>query len=242
MPPCEVGPLKPDIFAGTHRSILNAVGMRVLSRQWQREFCRCSIDVVGGKQCDGGVDHLKRFRHHTGPSPKAGEPMAQPAVDPLDRHRFILADIMPPNRQELVVRRIIVCTVQLDAPGFCYAAPALLRSLSSAAPATGSTWRHHDRHIPSRRGVGQSDQKPTRSTACSFFEGNARVRPVPSRPRSRPTLVEGAVRAVRHELGSNSGSTGLKHRVAWRWHSSTGPACITAQRFLSSTAARRAAA
>src|SRR5918993_3538706 len=95
--------------------------------------------------------------------------MTQPAVDPLNCHCFILADIMPPNRQERVVRRIIVCTVQLDAPGFCYAAPALLRSLSSGAPATGSAWRHHDRHIPSRRDVGQSDQKPTRSTACSFF-------------------------------------------------------------------------
>ena len=126
--------------------------MRVLSRQWQREFCRCSIDVVGGKQRDGGVDHLERFRHNAGPSPKAGKPMTQPAVDPLNCHCFILADIVPANRQERVVRRIIVCTVQLDAPGFCYAAPALLRSLSSAAPATGSTWRHHDCHIPSRRG------------------------------------------------------------------------------------------
>ena len=73
-----------------------------------------------------------------------------------------------------------------------------------------------------------------------FFEGNARARPVPSQPRSRPARVEGAARALRHELGSNSGSTGSKHRVAWRWHSST--ACITAQRFLSSTAARPAAA
>src|SRR4051794_8858783 len=147
----------------------SAWSRRVLSRQWQGEFCRCSIDVVGGKQCDGGVDHLKGFRHNAGPSSKAGKPVAQPAVDPLNRHCFILADIVPPNRQELVVRRIIICTVQLDAPGFCYAAPALLRSLSSAAPATGSAWRHHDRHIPSRRGVGQSDQKPARSTACSFF-------------------------------------------------------------------------
>ena len=91
---------------------------RVLSSQWQGEFCRCSIDVVGGKQCDGGVDHLKRFRHNAGPSPKAGKPVAQPAVDPLNRHCFILPDIMPPNRQERVVRRIIICTVQLDAPGF----------------------------------------------------------------------------------------------------------------------------
>ena len=91
---------------------------RVLSKQWQGEFCRCSIDVVGGKQCDGGVDHLERFRHNTGPSAKAGKPMTQPTVDPLNRHRFILADIVPPNRQERVVRRIIVCTVQRDAPGF----------------------------------------------------------------------------------------------------------------------------
>ena len=142
---------------------------RVLRKQWQGEFCRCSINVVGGKQCDGGVDHLERFRHNAGASAKAGKPMTQPAVDPLDRHRFILADVVPPNRQEGVVRRIIVCTVQRDAPGFCYAAPALLRSLSSAAPAPGSAWRHHDCHIPSRRGVGQNDQKPARSTACSFF-------------------------------------------------------------------------
>src|SRR3954470_9589996 len=48
---------------------------RVLSSQWQGEFCRCSIDVVGGKQRDGGVDHLECFRHHTSPSPKAGKPM-----------------------------------------------------------------------------------------------------------------------------------------------------------------------
>ena len=123
---------------------------RVLSKQWQGEFCRCSINVVGGKQRDGGIDHLERFRHHAGASPKAGKPMTQPTVDPLNGHRFILADIVSPNRQERVVRRIIVCTVQRDAPGFCYAAPALLRSLSSAVPATGSAWWHHDCHIASR--------------------------------------------------------------------------------------------
>src|SRR5688500_4439304 len=92
--------------------------LRVLSKQWQGEFCRCSINVVGGKQRDGGVDHLERFRHHTGPSPKAGKPMTQPTVDPLHCHRFILADVVPPNRQEGGVRRIIACTVQRDAPGF----------------------------------------------------------------------------------------------------------------------------
>src|SRR4051795_12798214 len=124
--------------------------LRVLSKQWQGEFCRCSIDVVGGKQCDGGVDHVERFRHNAGPSAKAGKPMTQTTVDLLNCHRFILADVVPSNRQERVVRPIIVRTVQRDAPGFCYAAPALLRSLSSAAPATGSTWRHHDCHIPSR--------------------------------------------------------------------------------------------
>ena len=43
--------------------------------------------------------------------------MTQTTVDSLDRHRFILADVVPPNRQEGVVRRIIICTVQLDAPG-----------------------------------------------------------------------------------------------------------------------------
>src|SRR4051795_11618305 len=73
-----------------------------------------------------------------------------------------------------------------------------------------------------------------------FFEGNARARPVPSQPRSRPARVEGAARALRHERGSNSELRGSKRRVAWRWHSST--KYITIQRFLSSTAAHRAAA
>src|SRR3954469_25939589 len=94
-----------------------SISTRVLSKQWQGEFCRCSIDVVGGKQCDCGVDHVERFRHNTGASAKAGKPMSQPTVDPLNGHRFILPDIMPPNRQERVVRRIIICTVQRDAPG-----------------------------------------------------------------------------------------------------------------------------
>src|SRR5918993_243317 len=140
--------------------------------------------------------------------------MTQTTVDPLNCHRFILADIGPPNRQELVVRRIIVRTVQRDAPGFCYAAPALLRSLSSAAPATGSAWRHH--HIPSRRGRAIKSQPDPQLVL--FFEGNARARPVPSQPRSRPDPVEGAARALRHELGSNSELRGPKRRVAWRWH------------------------
>ena len=63
---------------------LAAGDSRVLSRQWQGEFCRCSINVVGGKQRDGGINHPERFRHHTGPSPKAGKPMTQPTVDPGD--------------------------------------------------------------------------------------------------------------------------------------------------------------
>ena len=56
------------------------------------------VDVIGGKQREGDIDHLERFGHHTGPSPKAGKPMTQAAVDPLNRPRFVLTDIMPPNR------------------------------------------------------------------------------------------------------------------------------------------------
>src|SRR4051794_11099213 len=210
--------------------IEDAVIPRVLSKQWQGEFCRCSIDVIGGKQCDGSVDHLKRFRHNAGPSPKAGKPVAQPTVDPLNGHRFILADVVPPNRQERVVRRIIVCTVQRDAPG--------LQPLQQPVQRGGITTAT----FPVDEALARAIKSQPDPQLVLFFEGNARVRPVPSRLRSRPARVEGAVRALRHELGSKSGSTGSKHRVAWRWHSSTGPMCITIQRFLSSTAARRAAA
>src|SRR3954465_5719924 len=200
----------------------------VLSKQWQGEFCRCSINVVGGKQRDGGIDHLERFRHHAGSSAKAGKPMTQPTVDPPNGHRFLLADVVPPNRQERIVRRIIVCTVQRDAPGFQpFQQPVQRGGITIATFPVDEAERSKANQIHS---------------LFFFFEGNARARPVPSQPRSRPARIEGTARALRHELGSNSGSTGSKHRVAWRWHSSTGPKYITIQRCLSSTAARRAAA
>src|SRR4051812_44864135 len=156
--------------------------------------------------------------------------MSQPAVDPLDRYRFILTDIMPPNRQERVARRIVICTVQLDAPGF--------QPLQQPVQRGGITIAT----FPVDETLARAIKSQPDPQLVLFFEGNARVRPVPSRPRSRPALVEGAARAVRYELGSNSGSTGSKHRAAWRWHSSTSPTCTTAQWFPSSTAARRAAA
>ena len=199
---------------------------RVLRKQWQGEFCRCSVNVVGGKQCDGGV--LECFRHNAGASAKAGKPMTQPAVDPLNCHCFILADIMPPNRQERVVRPIIVRTVQRDAPGF--------QPLQQPVQRGGITIAT----FPVDEALARAIKSQPDPQLVLFFEGNARVRPVPSQPRSRPDPVEGAARALRHGLGSNSGSMGLKHRGAWRWHSST--KYITIQRFLSSTAAHRAAA
>jgi hypothetical protein len=92
--------------------------MRVLSKQWRVESCPCSIDVIGGKQRDRHVDHGNGFRDHAGAPSKAGEPMAQPTVDALNCSGLVLADIMPPHWQERVVRPILVCTVQLDTPGF----------------------------------------------------------------------------------------------------------------------------
>src|SRR3954471_4324361 len=49
-----------DEYDGKRQSAMTGeVCLRVLSKQWQGEFCRCSIDVVGSKQRDGGVDHLE---------------------------------------------------------------------------------------------------------------------------------------------------------------------------------------
>src|SRR4051795_12207493 len=154
--------------------------------------------------------------------------MTQPTVDPLNGHRFILANIVPPNRQEGVVRRIIVCTVQRDAPGF--------QPLQQPVQRGGITTAT----FPVDEALARAIKSQPDPQLVLFFEGNARARPVPSQPRSRPDPVEGAARALPHGLGSNSGSTGWKRRVAWQWHSST--KYITIQRFLSSTAARRAAA
>src|SRR3954462_6396024 len=122
----------------------------------------CRITDIDYKRNHAGVsDHVRQtVRWWRRPSralstphrPKAGKPMTQPAVDPLNCHRFILADIVPPNRQERVVRRIIVCTVQLQ--GFS-------RSSNRFSVAAS--------RLPHSQSMRQSDQKPTRSTACSFF-------------------------------------------------------------------------
>jgi len=44
--------------------------------------------MIGGKQRDGHIDHRDRFGDHAGASSEAGEPMAQPTVDALDRSGF----------------------------------------------------------------------------------------------------------------------------------------------------------
>src|SRR3954447_22916145 len=122
----------------------------------------CRITDIDYKRNHAGVsDHVRQtVRWWRRPSralstphrPKAGKPMTQPAVDPLNRHRFILADIVSPNRQERVVRRIIICTVQLQ--GFSRSSNRF--SVAASRP-------------PHSQSTRQSDQKPARSTACSFF-------------------------------------------------------------------------
>src|SRR3954447_3271713 len=125
----------------------------------------CRITDIDYKRNHAGVsDHVRQtVRWWRRPSralstphrPKAGKPMTQPAVDPLNRHRFILADIVSPNRQERVVRRIIICTVQLQ--GFSRSSNRF--SVAASRP-------------PHSQSTRQSDQKPARSTACSFLRNS----------------------------------------------------------------------
>ena len=110
--------------------------------------------------------------------------MAQPAVDPLNRHRFILPDIVPPNRQERVVRPIIVRTVQRDAPGFQPPQQPVQRGGITIAT------------FPVDEALARAIKSQPDPQLVLFFEGNARVRPVPSQPRSRPDPVAGAARAL----------------------------------------------
>src|SRR3954470_23184680 len=75
----------------------------------------CRITDIDYKRNHAGVsDHVRQtVRWWRRPSralstphrPKAGKPMTQPTVDRLNCHRFILADIVPPNRQERDVVR-----------------------------------------------------------------------------------------------------------------------------------------
>ncbi len=74
--------------------------------------------MIGGKQRKGRVDHIDRFGDHAGAPSEASEPMTQPTVDALDRDGLILPDIMPADRQERVVRPVIVGAVQGDLPAF----------------------------------------------------------------------------------------------------------------------------
>ena len=117
-----------------------------------------------------------------------------------------------------VVRRIFVCTVPLDAPGFQPLQQPLRKGSAT-------------RDIPYRLCVAQRDQKPARSTACSYSSKEVPVFcPLLSQTLSRPDTVAATGYCVVNGLGRNPGATGVKSRVAWR--AFEGPKCITAQRFL----------
>ena len=99
---------------------------------------------------------------------------------------------MPTNPQECVVRRIIIVQYSLTLQGFSRSSNRFSVA-ASRPPHSQST-----RRWPERSKASQIH------SLFFFFEGNARARPVPSRPRSRPDPVEGAARALPHGLGSNS--------------------------------------
>src|SRR3954464_14821416 len=64
------------------------------------QHCRIT-DIDYKRNHAGASDHVRQTVRWWRPRalstphrPKAGKPMTQPAVDPLNRHRFILADIV----------------------------------------------------------------------------------------------------------------------------------------------------
>ncbi len=72
--------------------------------------------MVVGEQRHGGIDHRDRAGDHTGTPPEAGEPVPLTCVVALAPLRLILADIVPPDRQGLIVRCVVIGAEQPHTP------------------------------------------------------------------------------------------------------------------------------
>ena len=72
--------------------------------------------MVVGEERHGGVDHLDRAGDHAGASPEAREPVPLAGVVALAPLRLVLADVMAPDRQGLIVRCPVIGAEQPHTP------------------------------------------------------------------------------------------------------------------------------
>src|SRR5512144_299381 len=75
-----------------------------------------TVDSKPGKKRDTEVDHLNRLRDDQRSTPKPCQPMAKPAIDTLQSVGFILALVVLPNRQTLVMTHMAVRAVKCYLP------------------------------------------------------------------------------------------------------------------------------
>src|SRR5512135_861689 len=87
------------------------------SCQWHELFQR-AIDAKPSEQSDGQVHHLNRFRYDKSAPPESRQPVAQTAIDLLQSPSLVLALVMLPYRQALLIAYITIRTIQPHRPGF----------------------------------------------------------------------------------------------------------------------------
>ncbi len=92
-----------------------------------------AVAVIKGEQRHGGVDHLDRAGDHARAPPKPGKPMPLAGVVAFAVLRLILADVVPPDRQGLIIGRGVVGAEQTHAPALQALDQAVQRALVAAA-------------------------------------------------------------------------------------------------------------
>src|SRR4051812_3750402 len=105
--------------AGTKHRACPAVGwadfQRVLG-QHRYEVADPVVSREAGEQGDADVHHTLGLRDHDGAPPEPRQPMPLAGVVPLDAVRFLLARVQLSDRQQYIVNRVVVRTVQAGGP------------------------------------------------------------------------------------------------------------------------------
>ena len=74
------------------------------------------VDVIGGEEADGEIDHFPRFGDDDGLTPEAGQPVSLTAVVAFERHGFSLGLEQPVRRDDLGVGLPVVGAKEADPP------------------------------------------------------------------------------------------------------------------------------
>src|SRR5512135_191545 len=100
---------------GLDRDFIGGSIREFSSCQWH-EVLQRAVDPEPGKQSDGQVHHLNRFRHDQGAPPESREPVTKAAVDLLQSPSLLFALVRLSHRQGLIIANVAIRTLSSHHP------------------------------------------------------------------------------------------------------------------------------